>query len=375
VKKRLRDTGQLSTTRSTDEGGASVRARYNEDMRAPILVACVLAFALTGCKGKRQEAPPETTNVAPPATSVAPEGNALADRVEGAASADSFFDPDTDGRAVVIVRKDSPNMRYAQLGRDACVAELARRGIAFEEAPPTDWARRSRMPVARIDKGTKKAKPATKPRHAAGAKQAKAAKGVKSTMPPKPTRDGSATATAEANASTSVLAPVRIRGPVHGIAIHSGLPEKIRAKSTVEIFDCRLVLALDDFGSVLEKHGIVEVVHMSAFRSQRDRGCTPKYTGKQHCGALAVDVGTFKKNDGSVLDVDKDFNGRIGTATCTSGTGPNPVTPAATELWDIVCDSARRGLFHVMLTPNFNAEHKNHLHLEITPDVGWMLIK
>jgi len=28
-----------------------------------------------------------------------------------------------------------------------------------------------------------------------------------------------------------------------------------------------------------------------------------------------------------------------------------------------------------MLTPDYNAEHKNHFHLEITPEAGWMMVK
>ena len=359
-------------------------------MRASLLVPCALAVAVAGCKGPGHKAAPpsQETNVAPAAAEgSAPEG--LPDEI--ADSPESFFVPEGDGRVAAIVRKDAPNMRYAQLGRDACLAELGRRAIAFEEAPPTEWARTrstSVAQVAKVAKPVKKTKATGKPAPP-GTKPAKTTKSAKLTSKtkgktnttakskPKTTAAVAAdlTPAAEPAEGLSLLAPVRLRGPLQGITIHSALPEKVREKSTIEIFDCRLVLALDDFASVLAKHDIVEVIHMSAFRSQRDRGCTPKYTGKQHCAALAVDIGTFKKKDGSVLDVDKDFNGKIGTPTCTAGTGPNPVTPAATELWDIVCESARRGLFHVMLTPNFNVEHKNHFHVEITPDVAWMLIK
>ena len=28
----------------------------------------------------------------------------------------------------------------------------------------------------------------------------------------------------------------------------------------------------------------------------------------------------------------------------------------------------------MMLTPNYNAEHFNHFHVEITPDANWMMI-
>jgi hypothetical protein len=257
-----------------------------------------------------------------------------------AAPVEPAFVPPTDGGVFEVVRRDSPNMRYARLDRAACFAELGRRSIAYEEVTAIDRAASSQRWAA---KPKVKAKPKPKPKPPAP-------------LPP------------------HLLAPIRLRGPLHGIAIHSGLPEKQRAKAPLEILDCRLVLALDDFAALLAQHGVSEVVHMSGFRSDNDRGCTTKYSGKQHCGALAIDVGLLKKSDGSTLEVERDFHGKIGTSTCTAGAGPNPVTPAATELWTIVCDAARRGLFHVTLTPNFNEEHRNHLHLEITPGVNWMLV-
>lgn len=359
-------------------------------MRASLLVPGALALALAGCKGASQKAPPreEMASIEPPASSAAPLEGVLDDAADPSAA--SSVAPEADGWLAASVPKDSPNMRYARLGRDACLAELGRRAIAFEEAPPAEWAQKSPTPMTRLDTPAKKAKHAVGVRKATGAKSAKPAKPTKhgkqgkAAGPTKAVKHARSAHRATAPVSTTdiepttetqILAPVRLRGPLHGITIRSSLPERARAKSPFEIFDCRLVLALDDFASLLAQHDVVEVVHMSAFRSQRDRGCMPNKPGKQHCGALAVDIGRFKKSDGSVLDVEKDWSGRIGAPTCTPGAGPNPVTPSATELWDIVCESARRGLFHVMLTPNFNAEHKNHFHLEVTPDVGWMLLK
>lgn len=348
---------------------------------------CALAVALVGgCKDAKRS--PPAADDAGVATAVAPPSDVEGAFEEPTDYGTAIFLAAGDGGVSPVVREDAPNMRYARLGRDSCLAELGRRGIAFEEAPATAWAEKPRVPVARIDKpakavkqaaGAKKKKRASSAAPAALAKHGKQVKPARPAKQPKaappPPVEASQAHVAVDEASSQVLAPVRLRGPIRGIAIHSGLPEKRRATSTIEIFDCRLVLALDDFATLLAKHDVVEIVHMSAFRSQRDGGCTPKYPGKQHCGALAVDVGVLKKRDGSVLDVDKDWNGRIGMPTCADGTGPNPVTPAANELWDIVCDTARRALFHVMLTPNFNVEHKNHFHLEVTPDVGWMLIK
>lgn len=212
------------------------------------------------------------------------------------------------GQPTVIARKDAPALRYAKLGRSACEAELTKRKIPFARAEPI----------------------------------------------------------------VTVRAPVRLSGPLHGIDVHSESSAKRRSKASFEIFDCRLILALDDFAELLARHGVREVLHMSAFRSWKERGCTSKGS-RQHCGALAVDIGTFVKGDGSRLVVDRDFNGKIGQSTCTT-TKPSPATPEARELWNIVCDAAQRALFNVVLTPNFNSAHHNHVHLEVTPGVDWMLV-
>lgn len=214
------------------------------------------------------------------------------------------------GQAVLAPRKDAPALRYGRMSRHACEAELVRRKIPF----------------------------------------------------------------ARAEATAGVRSPVRLTGPLRGVSIHSESSAKRRAKARFEIFDCRLVLAMDDFADIVARKDVVEILHMSAFRSWRERGCLSKVGSKQHCGALAVDVGTFVKRDGTRLVVDRDFNGRIGQGTCVPRTGPAPATPEAAELWSYVCDASRETLFNVVLTPNYNADHHNHFHLEVTPGVDWVLV-
>jgi hypothetical protein len=170
-----------------------------------------------------------------------------------------------------------------------------------------------------------------------------------------------------------VLAPVRLTGPIRGIAFHSGLPERARATSPIEIFDCRLVLALDDFAAILAAHDVVEVIHMSVYRPPPKRWPSGK-VGTRHDGALALDAGTFVRRDGTSLVVEKDFHGRIGARTCGPNTGPWPATPEAVELRHIVCETADAHLFQVQLTPDYNWPHRNHFHLEVTPNVNWFLV-
>lgn len=225
-----------------------------------------------------------------------------------------FYEPDPRGRPVAVLRPDAPNIRYAGLSDSECIAELTSRAIATELAP------RQLAP--------------------------------------------------------GVATPVWLRGRLSGVSVHSALPDKPNGRrySSLEVFDCRLVLALDDFAALVAEHDVVEIIHLSAYRPRSAHGCTPKYDGKQHCGALAVDIGSFRKKDGSTLVVDRDFHGKIGLGTCADKVGPRPVTERASELWGFVCDSARRATFNVILTPNYNREHKNHFHVEVTPDAGWMLI-
>jgi hypothetical protein len=139
------------------------------------------------------------------------------------------------------------------------------------------------------------------------------------------------------------------------------------------LFDCRLVLSLDDFAATIAERGIVEVRTLSAYRTRAESGCTRKYDGEQHCAALAVDVGSFKERDGTVLDVERDFHGHIGALTCRNGAHPTPETGAATELWEIAGGAAGKN-FLVVLTPNWNSDHRNHMHLELTTH-DWVLVR
>jgi hypothetical protein len=203
----------------------------------------------------------------------------------------------------------APAYRYGQMGRGACEAELVRRHVPFA---PVDSAR-------------------------------------------------------------GVLAPVRLRGPLHGVTFHGGVPAAQRATSVWEIVDCRLALALDDFAAQLAAHDVTEVVHFSIYRPPSKHWPEGKLATR-HPGGLAIDAGSFVKKDGTVLEVERDFHGHIGAVTCGFGAGPRPATPEAIELRSILCDAAEARLFNVMLSPDYNYPHRNHFHLEVTPGAKWFAV-
>lgn len=165
-----------------------------------------------------------------------------------------------------------------------------------------------------------------------------------------------------------VIAPLRLTGPLSGVSFRSNLSTAASKTSPYDIYDCRLVLSLDDFAGVLAKHGIVEVVHLSVYRPVGKKVQLKNGVGRRHSGALAIDAALFKTSDGKTLSVLKDFKGRIGTKPC-------PAPESATELRKIACEANEARLFNVLLTPDYNWAHRNHFHLEVTAGVGWTLVR
>jgi len=164
-----------------------------------------------------------------------------------------------------------------------------------------------------------------------------------------------------------VVAPVRLDGPLSGVSFHSPLPPAQRQTSPLEIIDCRLALALDDFARLLARHNIVEVVHLSVYRPASSKALKGR-PGRRHGGALAIDAAIFKTADGRSLSVEKDFHGRIGAKPC-------PAPADASELRKIACEAHEARLFNVLLTPDYNWAHRNHFHLEVTAGVPWTLVR
>lgn len=164
-----------------------------------------------------------------------------------------------------------------------------------------------------------------------------------------------------------VVAPLRLTGPLSGVTYRSNLSAAQRRTAAIEIYDCRLVLALDDFARVLAKHDVVEVIHLSVYRPVSPK-VPLKGAGRRHGGALAIDAALFKTKDGRTLSVEKDFHGRIGAKPC-------PAPASASELRQIACEANEARLFNVLLTPDYNWAHRNHFHMEVTAGVPWTLVR
>jgi hypothetical protein len=164
--------------------------------------------------------------------------------------------------------------------------------------------------------------------------------------------------TRDGGAAAGVAAPVRVAGSVRGIRFVT--PGK---KSVYGKLDCRLALVVDELAGVLERHRVASVRVDNAYRPKAR--LPGRRTSSQHRYGLAIDVTAFELSDGSVLSVESEWHGELGTAPCGPDAKLVDATPPAVALRDLVCDIARSGLFHHILTPSYNAAHRDHVHFDI----------
>jgi hypothetical protein len=168
-------------------------------------------------------------------------------------------------------------------------------------------------------------------------------------------------------AKAGVAGPVRVTGPINGVRFVTP-----GAKSPYGILDCRLALALAELADVLEQHDVVEVRVDNMYRPHAH--LPGKKKPSQHSYGLAIDMTRFKLADGTELVVERDFEGAIGEPVCGAGARAE-LSPAGKQLRDLICDVARAELFHHILTPNHDAAHRDHFHLDIARDARSRIIE
>ncbi len=173
-----------------------------------------------------------------------------------------------------------------------------------------------------------------------------------------------------AGGAPGVAAPMRLDGRLHGVTFRGP-----GAKSKHSIMDCRLVLALEAFAKVLATHGVTDVHYGNTYRPKARFGGQRGRTPSQHAYALAIDIVRFDLRDGTVLRVEEDYHGDLGKPSCGPDAAMSERTPASILFRNIVCDVARAGVFHHMLTPNHDAAHRTHFHFDVQRDGVWVTVR
>lgn len=147
-------------------------------------------------------------------------------------------------------------------------------------------------------------------------------------------------------ATRGVTTPVKVTGELGGIRYIplGGLPL---------IADCRFAVTLMRLGPLLRELGVSEMYYSGAYVYRM----SSKGRLSLHANGLAIDVHELTI-DGQRLTVKKAFTKGLGDS-CESNFPP---------LNRVACQLKRTGAFREFLTPDYNADHYDHLHLAIAPE-------
>lgn len=164
-----------------------------------------------------------------------------------------------------------------------------------------------------------------------------------------------------AGSSIGIADPVRA-GPVFG-----GVTFRYTSSTTATpmLMDCSLAPRLYQVATLLAAYDIGEVEHLGIYNyrciggGDPATGCTPS----MHAYAKAIDLHAFhQRGTGVIYDVTTDW-----VISSTSPTCPGaPVNDEDRVLHEIACALWSDRIFNIVLTPNYNAAHRDHFHVDLT---------
>lgn len=137
-------------------------------------------------------------------------------------------------------------------------------------------------------------------------------------------------------------------------------PGKI-AYSSSPLLTCTMALALAQWETIVQEEAqriygsrITRIDHLGTY-SCREIAAYPGWVS-EHSYANAIDIGTFTLQNGRTIEVLRDFD--------TSA--DDPKKPAGKFLRNVSRRAHDEDVFSHVLTPFFNATHKNHFHLDLS---------
>ena len=147
---------------------------------------------------------------------------------------------------------------------------------------------------------------------------------------------------------------VEIKGPLGGVMW-------VSTGKTPLVIDCSLAVSLVEAGPWLKALGVETAKWSSAYSKRTVRG-----SGKpsKHSYGLAIDVPRFTGREIGEVAVALDFEQGLGDKVDCLG---QPATQAGAILKVMQCQLARSGLFHLVLSPDYDDAHHDHFHLEALP--------
>ena len=137
--------------------------------------------------------------------------------------------------------------------------------------------------------------------------------------------------------------------------------------SSGPLMDCDLAPRLAELAALVTPYGIDEVIHIGIYNyrciggGDPDSGtCTPS----QHAYARAIDLHAFGlAGSTETYSTETDWVISDGDVCDMS---PAAASEADRVLHEIACSLWSEEIFQIVLTPDYNADHRNHFHVDLT---------
>jgi hypothetical protein len=151
-----------------------------------------------------------------------------------------------------------------------------------------------------------------------------------------------------------IAVAVEVTGPLGGVTYASSDQQLV--------IDCSLAVSLAEAGRYLRALGFEKATFSSAYSRRNVRGTDRP---SKHSYGLAIDVHTFTAPEPvGLLRIDRDYEQGLGDAVDCVG---HPLTQGGAALKILQCQLVRSGLFHLVLSPDYDDAHHDHFHLETKP--------
>ncbi len=173
-------------------------------------------------------------------------------------------------------------------------------------------------------------------------------------VPYEPTTHADTSPAGQPNLVCHIDDPVRVTGPIRGIPFRY----TSNATATPMLMSCALALALDRLAAILVETNVSEVEHLGVYNCRVISGTASL---SEHGLGTAIDLAAFRFPDGRRWSVLDDFE-----------EGTTPATAAGQWMWDLVNRMYDDRVFNIILTPNYNAAHRNHFHVDLTSGAHYL---
>lgn len=153
------------------------------------------------------------------------------------------------------------------------------------------------------------------------------------------------------NLTCHVEEPVYVHSPLHGVTLaSSGGTETPRVLAS-----CAMAHALTDTVDDVAPLGVVTLRHMGTFNCRVIAGTDSL---SRHAFGDAIDIAGFELSDGSLYTLVDDWEHDT----------DSPQTAAGAFLYEAAHRWYDAWIWTIILTPNYNVDHDDHFHVDLTPE-------